>query len=146
MLTRITIIALCLAPISGLSQAYAADPTGMYCQVRDRAGSNSSYFFAIDTKNASGADARLVSGTLAETEFIDNDGNAKFFAQGQRPAWLYTGDERGGLTLWSSTPGWAIVLGAISNNHGDLGAEAWLYHDRTAMAAGGCIPVPAKAQ
>jgi hypothetical protein len=83
---------------------------------------------------------------LAETEFIDNDGNAKFFAPGQRPAWLYTGDERGGLTLWSSNPGWAIVLGAISNNHGVLGAEAWLYHDRTAMAAGGCIPVPAKAQ
>lgn len=128
--------------VLGLGQAHATDPSGMLCQVRDGAGNLSTYIFAIDTKNASGAGAKSVSGTLTETEFIDKDGNAKFAPPGQRPNWLYTGDERGGLTLWSPNPGWAIVLGAISNNHGVLGAEAWLYHDRTVIASGGCIPVP----
>jgi hypothetical protein len=132
--------------IGGLSQAYATDGApDIFCSVSDHAGNNSGYMFSIDTKNAS--TGRSVSGTLAETEFIYKDGNAKFFAPGQRPGWLYTGDERGGLTFWSSSdPGWTIVLGAISTNHGVRGAEAWLYHDRTVIAAGGCIPAPEQGQ
>jgi hypothetical protein len=131
--------------IGGLSRAYATDGApDIFCQVSDRAGNNSSYIFSFDTKNAS--TGRSVSGTLAETEFIDKDGNAKFFAPGQRPGWLYIANEQGGgLTFWSSNPGWVIVLGATSNNHGVLGQEAWLYHDQTVIAAGGCIPVPAQA-
>jgi hypothetical protein len=141
-----TVLLAAALTIGGLSQAYATDGApDILCMVSDRAGNNSVYMFSFDTKSASTGGP--ISGTLAETEFIDKDGNAKFFAPGQRPAWLYTANAQGGgLTFWSSNPGWVITLGAISSNHGVLGQEAFLYHDRTIVAAGGCIPPPAQAQ
>lgn len=121
---------LLLAAVAAVCLGGVAHAGEIACNIQDTVGNRLTYVFGANSFNNNGT----FGGTLVETGFEKN-GKMVISERGQRPIWIYGGNQGGGFNLYSrEAPGWALSV---------VGYGATLSHNGRFAGSGSCsVPAP----